>query len=185
MINVVVELTNIILSSFVAQEQKESRSSRVFDRQMSFSSLPRKSASISPSPEKAPDKLYEFQAGTFDPLSSTKTRKSANLVASKSSLRKSTMHQFNGIARKWDACFEKPDVQQRSHAVCYTPEEVPSGFSFRPANIETLGNPGIRLHPCHISFYVVTFQILVTIIRNKSFSTKHSLGILREYILKN
>lgn len=128
-------------SNFVAQEHKESRSSRVFDRQMSFSSLPRKSASISPSPEKAPDKLYEFQAGTFDPLSSTKTRKSANLVASKSSLRKSTMHQFNGIARKWDACFEKPDVQQRSHAVCYTPEEVPSGFSFRPANIETLGNP--------------------------------------------
>lgn len=98
------------------------------------------------SPEKLPDKVYEFQVGAFDPLPTIKTRKSGNLGAANSSLRKSAIHQGPGTGLKWDAGMEKPIVQKSTRRVCFSPEEVTGGFSFRPSASKALLSPGIRLY---------------------------------------
>ncbi|KAG0608541.1 hypothetical protein M758_8G113400 [Ceratodon purpureus] len=129
-------------SCYDAVEQKpDGRSSRSFDRQISFSSLPNKPDAMTESPEKPPNEFYEFQLGAFDPLPSSKTRKSGNLGAGKSSLRKSSVYQSTGIGLKWDTRIEKPSVQPRTHRVCFSPEEVTSGFSFCPVSTKAVENP--------------------------------------------
>uniref|UniRef100_A0A7I4C5R6 Uncharacterized protein n=1 Tax=Physcomitrium patens TaxID=3218 RepID=A0A7I4C5R6_PHYPA len=129
-------------SSYVAPEPKsDNYSSRFFDRQISFSSLPHKEDALMLSPEKLPDKVYEFQVGAFDPLPTIKTRKSGNLGAANSSLRKSAIHQGPGTGLKWDAGMEKPIVQKSTRRVCFSPEEVTGGFSFRPSASKALLSP--------------------------------------------
>jgi len=93
-------------------------------------------------------KLYEFQIGAFDPLPSSKIRKSGSLGAGKSSLRKS---QSTGIGFKWDAAsIEKTSIQARTRRVCFSPEEVTSGFSFRPLPTKAVDSQGNASHHFHM-----------------------------------
>lgn len=152
--------TKIVSSSCIAQEQEpDGRSSRFFDRQISFSSLPNKLDAVTGSPEKPPTKLYEFQVGAFDPLSSARTRKSWNPGAGKSSLRKPTVHQSTSSGLKWDTSNEKLNcVQPRSRRVCFSPEEVTSGFSFRPVTSKGVRYPGNIHFPSSSMYHALSLH---------------------------
>ncbi|KAG0595930.1 hypothetical protein M758_UG210500 [Ceratodon purpureus] len=129
-------------------KKPDSRSFRPFDRHLSFTSLPNKRDGMTKSSEKTPNELYEFQRGAVDPLHNAKTWKSGNSGAGKISHRKSSVYESTGVGLKWISRIEKPSVQPRTCRVCFSREEITSGFTFWPVTSKVVENPGnVFPHP--------------------------------------